>query len=232
MGRRPSRVADPSRVNSFVIPPLAACKEAKIERSGSGFRDAPMGTPQLEAAQRSHPRGPTLSQVTKPSRVGRFVTLSLRARQETKFELSGLSFCDAPVGTPHPPVNYGNRPEKVACLLTSVAQFPGTSAFIIQEYSSFLDLVQAVVTCPQATTAAPTTAMPTTTKACTRISRHTLQWSVNHLRFIGSASLHEDHKLVSLACFKDGHGFHTSAQSTSLVKHTKPVLLLVCCAHI
>ena len=191
-----------------------------------------MGTPQLEAAQRSHPRGPTLSQVTKPSRVGRFVTLSLRARQETKFELSGLSFCDAPVGTPHPPVNYGNRPEKVACLLTSVAQFPGTSAFIIQEYSSFLDLVQAVVTCPQATTAAPTTAMPTTTKACTRISRHTLQWSVNHLRFIGTAYLDKEHT-TCVTCLFQGRAWvprFSAIHSTHV--NTKPFLLLACCAHI
>merc|ERR1712157_687453 len=36
-------------------------------------------------------------------------------------------------------VNYGTPAEKVACDLTSVANFPGTSGFITHEYSSFLD---------------------------------------------------------------------------------------------
>jgi len=58
-------------------------------------------------------------------------------------------------------VNYGTRPEKVACLLTSVANHPGTPGFITQEYSNFLEFIQAVVPCPQATTAAPTTVAPT-----------------------------------------------------------------------
>ena len=107
------------------------------------------------------------------------------------------------MGTPQLRVNYGTRPEKVACLFTSVVRFPGTSAFITQEYNSFLDFVQAVVPCPQATTAAPTTAMPTTTQACTRIPCHTLRWSVNHLRFIGTACLDEE-RTTCVTCLFQG----------------------------
>jgi hypothetical protein len=99
--------------------------------------------------------------------------------------------CINQVYTP-PPVNYGTRPEKVACLLTSVAQFPGTSAFITQEYNSFLNFVQDVVPCPQATTAAPTTAMPTTPQAVpllrVRGSNGKVMWTMEydslHFRFV------------------------------------------------
>jgi len=44
-------------------------------------------------------------------------------------------------------VNYGTPAEKVACDLTSVANFPGTSGFITHEYSSFLDFVGQVTAC-------------------------------------------------------------------------------------
>jgi len=46
------------------------------------------------------------------------------------------------------PMNYGTAPEKVACLLTSVANYPGTSGFVTQEYSLFADFIQGVLPCP------------------------------------------------------------------------------------
>jgi len=45
------------------------------------------------------------------------------------------------------PVNYGTPAEKVACLLTAVENYPGTSGFITQEYSSCDDFVGAVTAC-------------------------------------------------------------------------------------
>ena len=65
------------------------------------------------------------------------------------------------------PVSYGTPPEKVACLLTSVANYPGASGFITQEYGLFLDFIQTVVPCPQATTVDATTALPATPQAPT-----------------------------------------------------------------
>lgn len=58
------------------------------------------------------------------------------------------------------PVNYGTRPEKAVCSLTSVDNYPGTPGFTTQEYSNFLEFIQKVVACPQASTDAPTTAAP------------------------------------------------------------------------
>ena len=139
--------------------------------------------------------------------------------------------CINQVYTP-PTVNYGTRPEKVACLLTSVAQFPGTSGFITQEYNSFLDFVKAVVPCPQATTAAPTTAMPTTTQACNRISCHTLQWSVNHLKFIGTAYLDEEHTSCVTCLFQGWTWVPRFSAIHSTHVNKKPVLLLAFCANI
>jgi len=59
-------------------------------------------------------------------------------------------------------VNYGTPADKVPCLLTSVAEHPGTSGFITQEYSSFTDFFQPVDPCAEATTVAPTAGVPTT----------------------------------------------------------------------
>lgn len=74
--------------------------------------------------------------------------------------------CKTQTHTPVP-MDYGTPAEKVTCLLTSVANHPGTSNFVTQEYSSFDDFVVPVVPCVQATTAAPSTASPTTTQATT-----------------------------------------------------------------
>lgn len=52
------------------------------------------------------------------------------------------------------PVNYGTPEAKTACLLTSVAKHPGTSAFITQEYADFTDFYKPVIPCVEATTAA------------------------------------------------------------------------------
>jgi len=63
-------------------------------------------------------------------------------------------------------VNYGTPAAKVACLLTSVANHPGTSGFVTQEYDSFTGFVDSVVPCAEATTttaAAPATTTVTTT---------------------------------------------------------------------
>jgi len=57
-------------------------------------------------------------------------------------------------------VDYGTPAAKVACLLTSVANHPGTSGFIAQEYADFTDFYKQVVPCMEATTAAPTTEAP------------------------------------------------------------------------
>merc|ERR1719215_297631 len=58
------------------------------------------------------------------------------------------------------PVDYGTPADKVECLLTSVANHPGTSGFITQEYENFTDFVETVVPCTEMTTAAPTTVAP------------------------------------------------------------------------
>jgi len=67
------------------------------------------------------------------------------------------------------PVNYGTPATKVPCLLTSVAEYPGTSDFITQEYSSFINFAETAVPCaeptlatyaPKLMTAAPTTVAP------------------------------------------------------------------------
>ena len=59
----------------------------------------------------------------------------------TQFEV-----CQGQTHTPEA-VNYGTPAEKVACLLTAVENYPGTSGFITQEYSSCLDFVGAVTAC-------------------------------------------------------------------------------------
>jgi len=59
-------------------------------------------------------------------------------------------------------VNYGTAADKVPCLLTSVAEHPGTTGFETQEYSSFTDFFEPVDPCAEATTAAPTAGVPTT----------------------------------------------------------------------
>jgi len=58
------------------------------------------------------------------------------------------------------PVDYGTPDDKVECLLTSVANHPGTSGFITQEYENYTDFVDTVVPCTECTTAAPTTVAP------------------------------------------------------------------------
>jgi len=50
-------------------------------------------------------------------------------------------------------VNYGTPAAKVACLLTSVANHPGTTGFGTQEFSNFTDFVESVVPCLEATEA-------------------------------------------------------------------------------
>merc|ERR1719356_854998 len=58
-------------------------------------------------------------------------------------------------------VNYGTPAAKVACLLTSVANHPGTSGFETQEYDSFTGFIDSVVPCaPALTTDSPTTGSP------------------------------------------------------------------------
>jgi len=44
-------------------------------------------------------------------------------------------------------VNYGTAAAKVACLLTSVANHPGTTGFGTHEFSNFTDFVESVVPC-------------------------------------------------------------------------------------
>jgi len=56
-------------------------------------------------------------------------------------------------------MDYGTPAAKGACLLTSVASYPGTSGFITQEYSSFDDFFETVTPCTP-TNAAPTTTQP------------------------------------------------------------------------
>jgi len=61
------------------------------------------------------------------------------------------------------PVNYGTPAAKVACLLTSVVNHPGTPGFVTEEYDSFTGFFEAVVPCAEAlTTEAPTTESTTT----------------------------------------------------------------------
>jgi len=60
-------------------------------------------------------------------------------------------------------MDYGMAAAKAACPLTSVASYPGTSGFITQEYSGFLDFVEQVIPCTVASAMeAPTTKAPTT----------------------------------------------------------------------
>jgi len=46
-------------------------------------------------------------------------------------------------------VNYGTPAAKVACPLTAVENYPGTSGFITQEYTGCLDFVGPVTACPE-----------------------------------------------------------------------------------
>jgi len=55
-------------------------------------------------------------------------------------------------------VNYGTAAAKVVCSLTSVANYPGTSGFVTQEYDSFTGFVDSVVPCSEAPFPAPTPA--------------------------------------------------------------------------
>ena len=58
----------------------------------------------------------------------------------------------------HTPIEvvYGTPAAKVACLLTSVDNHPGTTGFTTQEYNKFDDFYETVVPCVKATTVAPT----------------------------------------------------------------------------
>jgi len=47
-------------------------------------------------------------------------------------------------------VDYGTPAAKVACLLTSVVNHPGTSGFVTQEYDSFTGFTDSVVPCAEA----------------------------------------------------------------------------------
>merc|ERR1719215_506456 len=49
-------------------------------------------------------------------------------------------------------VDYGTPEVKVDCILTSVANHPGTSGFITQEYENFTEFVETVLPCMEATT--------------------------------------------------------------------------------
>jgi len=53
-------------------------------------------------------------------------------------------------------VNYGTPAAKVACPLTAVANYPGTSGFVTQEYAGCTEFVESVVPCAAATTLPPT----------------------------------------------------------------------------
>jgi len=57
-------------------------------------------------------------------------------------------------------VNYGTAAAKVACLLTSVENHPGTPGFVTEEYDSFTGFVESVAPCTEATTAAPAAVAP------------------------------------------------------------------------
>ena len=99
-------------------------------------------------------------------------------------------------------MNYGTRPEKVASLLTSVANFSGTSGFITQEYNNFLDFIHAVVPCVQATTAPPTTVAPSTTQARNRLPGHPLKWFDNMLVFIAPEIQDEESTTLTAGPFE------------------------------
>jgi len=79
----------------------------------------------------------------------------------SKHNVTQFDVCKDLTYSPNP-VNYGTQAAKVACLLTSVANHPGSSGFVAQEYSSFADFIDSVVPCAEATTALPTTEAPTT----------------------------------------------------------------------
>merc|ERR1719162_2025859 len=55
--------------------------------------------------------------------------------------------CQSKTHTPVP-VNYGTPAAKVACPLHLVENFPGTSAFLTQEYGSFIDFTKQIIPCP------------------------------------------------------------------------------------
>jgi len=59
---------------------------------------------------------------------------------------SHFDVCKDQEHTP-PDVDYGMPPAKVTCPLTSVANHPGTSGFITQEFSNFTDFFEAVIPC-------------------------------------------------------------------------------------
>ena len=78
----------------------------------------------------------------------------------SKYNASHFGVCKDLTVSPAP-VNYGTPAGKVTCLLT--VNHPGTSGFITQEYSGFMDFVADVAPCVEATTTeAPTTEAPTT----------------------------------------------------------------------
>jgi len=88
----------------------------------------------------------------------------LRDRDEfdnrSKYNASHFGVCKDLTVSPGQ-VNYGTPAGKVTCLLTD--NHPGTSGFITQEYSGFMDFVADVGPCVEATTTeAPTTEAPTT----------------------------------------------------------------------
>ena len=49
-------------------------------------------------------------------------------------------------------VDYGTPEVKVDCILTSVANYPGTTGFLTQEYENFTQFVETVAPCMEATT--------------------------------------------------------------------------------
>merc|ERR1719215_922645 len=77
----------------------------------------------------------------------------------SKVNATQFDVCKVQTHTPDP-VDYGTPADKFECPLTSVKDHPGTSRFITQEYSGFINFVGTVVPCPEAMTAAPTTVAP------------------------------------------------------------------------
>jgi len=73
----------------------------------------------------------------------------------SKHDATQFDVCKDQTHTPGP-VNYGTPTAKAACLLSSVANHPGTSGFLTHEYYNFSNFVEIVVPCTQATTDVPT----------------------------------------------------------------------------
>merc|ERR1711935_1289766 len=76
------------------------------------------------------------------------VWLSEKDGGDNRSEHNATQFdvCKDQTHTPSP-VDYGTPDDKAECLLTSVANHPGTSGFITQEYENYTDFFDTVVPC-------------------------------------------------------------------------------------